>query len=102
MRSELAKTVVCPRFPRKLPKTDVMSQAVQKRIRELRDAIEHTKSRIPKEGKIEGELLMLAAKSDGMELDGIEVSCSELVGWLSELNQLAEFVATYRENQAAL
>lgn len=81
----------------RLPRTEVISREVEARIRNMRDAIEHTDERL-REGRIqEGEFLMLVVRSDGIELEGNEILYSELTAWLTQLHNLSEIVATYRE-----
>lgn len=83
----------------RLPKMDVISAKTAYRIINLRGAIEHTDERLQKGQIRQGEFLMLAVKSNGIELDNKEISYSELADWLTQLQTLAEQVATYRENR---
>ena len=81
----------------KLPRIDVISSNVSYRIRNIRDAIEHTDERIRDEKIVQGKFLMLAVKSDGIELEGKEILYSELAEWLKQLHELSSIVAAYRE-----
>lgn len=83
----------------RLPRTDVFSFSVESRIRGLRDAIEHTDEKIREEKIKQGEFLMLAVKSDCIELEGKKILYSELAEWLKQLHELSEIVATYREDR---
>lgn len=83
----------------RLPRTDVVSSSVESRIRGLRDAIEHTDEKIREEKIKQGEFLMLAVKSDCIELEGKKILYSELAEWLKQLHELSEIVATYREDR---
>ena len=81
----------------RLPRMDVISSDVESRIRNIRNAIEHTDERIRK-GRIQkGEFLMLGVKSGSIELEGKEIYYSELAKWLKQLKQLAEYMASYHE-----
>ena len=83
----------------RLPRTEVISSSVEYRIRDLRDAIEHTDERVREQKIKQGEFLMLAVNSNSIALEGKEIFYSELAEWLKQLHQLSEFVATYRETK---
>jgi hypothetical protein len=81
----------------RLPRTEVLSDRVEKKLRDMRDAIEHTDSRIRKGQIVDGDPIMLMVKSDSIELGGVEIYYDELARWIKQLNGLAEVVARYRE-----
>lgn len=83
----------------RLPRIDVISSNVEWKIQNMRDAIEHTDERIRKQEIQQGEFLMLAVKSDSIELDGKEISYTELAEWLKQLHDLSEVIATYRKDE---
>ena len=83
----------------RLPKSTVNSRQVRKRVRAMRDAIEHTDKRLVT-GKIGlGEPIMLKPKSDRIELSDVTILYAELSEWLVELNELAGIVATWNQKQ---
>lgn len=83
----------------KLHPSDVLSKIVTKRLRDIRDAIEHTDERIRKDQISENEPIMLVVKSDSVELGWNEIYYNELAEWIRALNKLAEFVAGFRESE---
>ena len=79
----------------------VTSIDVDTRIRQFRNAIEHTDERITS-GKIsKGDANMLQPKSDRMELCGEAILYVELADWLQQLHRLARQVAAYNPSRAA-
>lgn len=84
----------------KLPHSDVLSNRVTKRLRDIRNAIEHTDKDLRK-GKInENEPMpMMFVKSDSVKLCGNEIYYNELAEWIRALNKLAEFVVSYCESE---
>lgn len=79
----------------KLPRSDVLSDRVTKRLIDIRNAIEHTDRDLRKGRISENEPIMLVVKSDSVELCGNEIYYNELAEWIRALNKLAEFVVSY-------
>ena len=83
----------------KLPHSDVLSKRVRKRLRNIRNAIEHTDRDLRKGRISENKQIMLIVKSDSVELGGNEIYYNELAEWIRSLNKLAEFVVSYCESE---
>jgi len=79
----------------RLPRTPVVSSDVASRIRNMRDAIEHTDERVRDKEIQHGDFLIMAVRSDGIELQGEDILYTELHEWLCQLQQLSEFVASH-------
>ena len=63
----------------------------------MRNAIEHIDGQIVKDTWVLGEPVCLLLKNDRLELIGEELEYSELADWISQLQQLAEHLAQYKE-----
>ena len=73
---------------------------VSKRIKNLRNAIEHLEKNIGA-GKIsQGEYFMLHVRADTLELAGCVVRHEELARWLRQLHEFAQRAARYHEDEA--
>ena len=79
----------------RLPKSIVNSKKVRKAVTDIRNAIEHTDSRLIKGNIAKGEAMIMKIKSDRVELDGNTILYVDLAEWLTELNSMAEVVASY-------
>jgi hypothetical protein len=85
----------------RIDKLPVLSDTVASQIDKLRNAIEHLENKILNGAIAEGEPTTLIAKSDGIELAGIEIFYLELANWIKELHSLAESIIDYREENIA-
>ena len=83
-----------PQLARTIP---VLAKAVGSRANDMRNAIEHIDGQIVKDTWVPGEPVCLLLKNDRLELIGEELEYSELAAWISQLQQLAEQLAQYRE-----
>ena len=78
-------------------KMSALSDAVWERVNGMRNAIEHIDSELANGSWVPGEPVCLLLKNNRLELAGREILYSELAGWITQLQQLSEELAQYKE-----
>jgi hypothetical protein len=68
----------------------------EKRIRNIRRAIEHLDADISQDLIPVDEMIAVVVKSDSVELYGIEIFFTELAEWIKELHSLASILSDYK------
>ncbi|MCG2722285.1 MAG: hypothetical protein L6290_09770 [Thermodesulfovibrionales bacterium] len=81
-------------LPRKLK---VLTGNVEKRITNIRDAVEHLENRIQKGDITHGQSLCMIPIEDGLELGRHRLSFTDLAVWLTEAHNCALKLIQYRE-----
>lgn len=83
-----------PQLARQIP---VLANGIWSRVNDMRNAIEHIDSQIANSIWVPGEPVCLFLKNDRLKLIGEEIQYSELADWITQLHQLAEQLAQYKE-----
>lgn len=79
------------------PKLAVLSGAVERRVRDIRNAIEHLDSQLASGNWQASDPLCLMVYEDRLELAGYHIRYGELAQWITELHDLAVSTAQFKE-----
>jgi hypothetical protein len=79
---------------------EVLSNPVRTRIKNFRDAIEHTDERLIKSGAPVGQVTALNPSEAGISLEGVSITYSELALWIRQLHGIAVRLNHYQETPA--
>jgi hypothetical protein len=75
----------------------VLAGAVEKKIRDMRNAIQHLDEKVTKGMIHKGEPVCLVPEMQGVRLGNFNISYQELASWIRELHYLAGEVTHYKE-----
>lgn len=81
-------------LPQKMP---LLTAEGTSRIETIRHAIEHMDNKICEDKIVNDGPLAILVKNDGIELDEVEISYSELADWIQQLYEIASSLCTYHE-----